>query len=206
MGNKSLDKSDLCEVIAFLEEDRNISHPIENQLSRNQSSCLEGFPFRVLDLFGESNSSIDINQLMGTKAVLMGGILDSDLYPELGVMWENKFLRLIDEVSPSFSNIIVSSVVSNSLKLEMLESVQLLKPILAFNLLLMIFFCMAICFTEDITSSKPWMGFAGVVSTLLSCFTSYGGLVYLGAAFTSFNYGAIFVLIGVGKWKAHYIC
>ena len=168
-------------------------------LLTNVSTSLEDFAVRIQDLVGDSNSTIDINQLLEAEAVLIGGLLDSDMYPELGVMWENEFLRVIDEVGPSFSSITVSPVVSNSLRFEMIESVQMLKPILASNTLLMILFCMAICFTKDITSSKPWVGFAGVVSTLLACFASYGGLVYLGAAFTNFNYGAIFVLIGVGK-------
>ena len=169
-------------------------------LLTNVSTSLEDFAFRVQDLVGDSNSSIDINQMLEAEAVLIGGLLDSDMYPEVGVLWENEFLKVIDEVGPSFSSITVSPVVSNSLKFEMIESVQIIKPILASNTLLMILFCMAICFTKDITSSKPWVGFAGVVSTLLACFASYGGLVYLGAAFTNFNYGAIFVLIGVGEF------
>ena len=169
-------------------------------LLTNVSTSLEDFAFRVQDLVGDSNSSIDINQLLEAEAVLIGGLIDSDMYPEVGVLWENEFLKLIDDVGPSFSSISVSPVVSNSLKFEMIESVQMIKPILASNTLLMILFCMAICFTKDITSSKPWVGFAGVVSTLLACFASYGGLVYLGAAFTNFNYGAIFVLIGVGEF------
>ena len=43
------------------------------------------------------------------------------------------------------------------------------------------------------------MGFAGVFSTMMATLAAYGGLVYVGAAFTNFNYGAIFVLIGVGE-------
>ena len=90
-------------------------------------------------------------------------------------------------------------MVSNSLRFEMMESVEMIKPILAGNTLIMIVFTMTICFTKDITNSKPWVGFAGVVSTLMATFAAYGGLVLAGASFTNFNYGAIFVLIGVGR-------
>ena len=84
----------------------------------------------------------------------------------------------------------------------MMESVEMIKPILAGNTLIMIVFTMTICFTKDITNSKPWVGFAGVVSTLMATFAAYGGLVLAGASFTNFNYGAIFVLIGVGRLRS----
>ena len=103
----------------------------------------------------------------------------------------------------------------------MIESVDMIKPILALNTLAMVLFTMAICFTKDITSSKPWVGFAGVFSTMMATFAgntisgiiilypgtfaAYGSLVYLGAYFTNFNYGAIFVLIGVGESDIDYI-
>ena len=81
----------------------------------------------------------------------------------------------------------------------MIESVGMIKPILAINTIVMILFTMSICFTKDITTSKPWVGFAGVISTVMASFAAYGGLVYIGASFTNFNFGAIFVLIGVGE-------
>jgi hypothetical protein len=45
---------------------------------------------------------------------------------------------------------------------------------------------------------QPWVGLAGVVSTLLATFAAFGLLVLLGAEFTNFNYGAIFIMIGIG--------
>ena len=162
---------------------------------------LEDFAVRVQDLVEESNTTLDINNVLEAEAVLIGGLLDSDMYPEIGEKWENEFLQVINDMAPSFNHVTVAPLVSNSLRFEMLESVDMIKPILAANTLAMVIFCMAICFTKDITSSKPWVGFAGVVSTLMATFAAYGGLVYAGAAFTNFNYGAIFVLIGVGKFR-----
>ena len=47
---------------------------------------------------------------------------------------------------------------------------------------------------------QPWVGLAGVVSTLLATFSAFGLLVFLGAEFTNFNYGAIFIMIGIGRF------
>ena len=153
------------------------------------------------NLVDEANTTIDINKVLEAEAILIGGLLDSDMYPMVGELWENKFLDIINTEGPSFTDINVAPLVSNSLRFEMLASVDLIKPILAANTLGMIIFCMCICFTKDITTSKPWVGFAGVISTVMACAAAYGGLVYAGASFTNFNYGAIFVLIGVGKCK-----
>jgi len=59
-------------------------------------------------------------------------------------------------------------------------------------------FCMLVCCTKEITTSKPWLGFAGVISTLAGSAAGFGLCVYAGADFTSFNYGAIFILLGIG--------
>jgi len=166
-------------------------------LLTNVSLSLEDFAAQVQELVGESNT-IDINKMLEAEAVLIGGLLDSDMYPLAGEKWENKFLDIIDKVAPSFTTIDVAPLVSNSLKYEMVESVNEIKPILAANVVVMIVFCMAICFTKDITTSKPWVGFAGVISTLLATSASFGFLVYAGAEFTNFNYGAVFILIGIG--------
>ncbi len=50
---------------------------------------------------------------------------------------------------------------------------------------------------------QPWVGLAGVVSTLLATFAAFGLLVLLGAEFTNFNYGAIFIMIGIGTCTAY---
>ena len=46
---------------------------------------------------------------------------------------------------------------------------------------------------------------AGVVSTVLATFAGFGLLVFLGADFTSFNYGAIFIIVGIGRYQVFYI-
>ena len=46
---------------------------------------------------------------------------------------------------------------------------------------------------------------SGVIILYPATFAAYGSLVYLGAYFTNFNYGAIFVLIGVGESDIDYI-
>ena len=45
---------------------------------------------------------------------------------------------------------------------------------------------------------QPWVGLAGMISTLLATVAGFGGLVYAGAEFTNFNYGAVFIMIGIG--------
>ena len=160
---------------------------------------LEDFAGRLQQLADESDTAIDINEFLEAEAVLIGGLLDSDMFQSAGVKWENKFLETIKRVAPTFQSINVASLVSNSLKYEMVESVEKIKPILATNVVVMIIFCMAICFTKDITTSKPWVGFAGVLSTLMATASSFGLLVFAGAEFTNFNYGAVFILIGIGE-------
>ena len=165
------------------------------------SYSLEDFAFRIHDLVEESNTTIDINHVLEAEAVLIGGLLDSDMFPVIAEKWENEFLAQLRSVSDNLTHINIAPLVSNSLRFEMLDSVNMIKPILAINALGMIVFTMAICFTKDITNSKPWVGFAGVMSTMMATIAAYGGLVYAGAYFTNFNYGAIFVLIGVGEFE-----
>ena len=43
--------------------------------------------------FKDSNTTIDINNVVEAEAVLIGGLLDSDMYPVIGEKWENEFLR-----------------------------------------------------------------------------------------------------------------
>ena len=77
---------------------------------------LEDFAGRLQQLADESDTAIDINEFLEAEAVLIGGLLDSDMYPIIGELWENEFLRIIDESAPSFSAIAVAPVVSNSLR------------------------------------------------------------------------------------------
>ena len=135
--------------------------------------------------------------LLKAEAVLIGGLLNSDNYSDIAKEWEKKFLKLV--TYSNFTTIVAVPYISNSLTLEMKESVSRLKPILSSNIAIMILFCMAVCFTKDITTSKPWIGFAGLVSTLFGTAAAFGLLVYLGAEFTNFNYCAIFILVGIGN-------
>merc|ERR1719319_855073 len=73
-----------------------------------------------------------------------------------------------------------------------------LKPILIVNTVMVILFCMLICCTKDVVTSKPWIGLAGVISTLAGSAAGFGICSKGGADFTSFNYAAIFILLGVG--------
>ena len=43
--------------------------------------------------YKESNTTLDINNVVEAEAVLIGGLLDSDMYPVIGEKWENEFLR-----------------------------------------------------------------------------------------------------------------
>ena len=86
-------------------------------LLTNVSLSLEDFAFRLQDLVKESNTSIDINNVLEAEAVLIGGLLDSDMYPEVGEKWENEFLRVIDEVAPSFTAIQVKALTETETKL-----------------------------------------------------------------------------------------
>ena len=83
-------------------------------LLTNVSLSLEDFAFRLQDLVKESNTSIDINNVLEAEAVLIGGLLDSDMYPEVGEKWENEFLRVIDEVAPSFTAIQVKALIETN--------------------------------------------------------------------------------------------
>ena len=166
-------------------------------LFTNVSTSLEDFAEQVQSLVGEE--TIDINAMLEAEAVLIGGLLDSDAHPELGVLWEQEFLAVLDRVAPAFQSITVAPLVSNSLKIEMKASVAAIKPILAANVVGMVVFCMAICCTRDLTTSKPWLGLAAVISTLMATFAGFGCLVYAGALFTNFNFGAVFILVGIGE-------
>ena len=92
-------------------------------LLTNVSLSLEDFAFRLQDLVKESNTSIDINNVLEAEAVLIGGLLDSDMYPEVGEKWENEFLRVIDEVAPSFTAIqVIKALIETETKLNQIFS------------------------------------------------------------------------------------
>jgi len=165
-------------------------------LLSNISLSLEEFGLKVNTMV-EGTKTLNAGSLLQAEAVLIGGLLNSDDYSEIAVEWEKEFTKLIH--SSNFTTINVIPYVSNSLELEMVDSVSRLKPILSANIFLMILFCMAVCFTKDITTSKPWIGFAGLVSTLFGTASAFGLLVFLGAEFTNFNYCAVFILVGIGK-------
>merc|ERR1712129_662931 len=74
-------------------------------------------------------------------------------------------------------------------------SVMKLKPILIVNTVMVILFCMLICCTKDVVTSKPWIGLAGVIPTLAGSAAGFGICAKGGAEFTSFNYAATFMLL-----------
>lgn len=167
-------------------------------LVSNVSTSLEGFALKVQDLAAEPTEQIEISHMVEAEAVMIGGLIDSDTYPEVGVLWEDKFLETINSPALNFSSIDVAPVVSNSLKHEMEDSVEKIKPVLAANTVAVMIFCMLVCCTREATTSKPWVGLSGVLSTLAGSAAGFGLCVYAGADFTSFNYGAIFILLGIG--------
>ena len=61
------------------------------------SRTIQGKPlksFLILKFYyKESNTTLDINNVVEAEAVLIGGLLDSDMYPVIGEKWENEFLR-----------------------------------------------------------------------------------------------------------------
>jgi predicted RND superfamily exporter protein len=167
-------------------------------LLTNVSTSIEGFALKVQDLAVVPRDEIEITKMLEAEAVLIGGLIDSDTYPDIGVLWEDKFLETIERLASNFTNIEIAPVVSNSLRYEMIASVNKIKPILAANIVVVVVFCMIVCCTRDTVTSKPWVGLAGVISTLAGSATGFGLCVYAGADFTSFNYGAIFILLGIG--------
>ena len=84
-------------------------------LLTNVSLSLKYFAAKMKELVEELNT-IDTNKMLEAKAVLLGGLLDSDMYPLAGEKWENKFLDIINKVAPSFTTIDVALLVSNSLQ------------------------------------------------------------------------------------------
>lgn len=167
-------------------------------LVTNVSTSIEGFALNIQDLAVAPRDRMEINKMLEAEAVLIGGLIDGDTFPVIGELWETKFISTINDIAKNFTNIDIAPVVSNSLRYEMAESVERIKPILAVNTLAVIIFCMLVCCTRDVTTSKPWVGFAGVFSTLAGSAAGFGLCVYSGAEFTSFNYGAIFILLGIG--------
>ena len=167
-------------------------------LVANVSTSIEGFAKKVQQLAKVPGDQIEINKMLEAEAVLIGGLIDSDTFPIVGEKWENEFIRMIDALATNYTNIDVSPVVSNSLRFEMARSVEKIKPILAVNTLAVLIFCMLVCCTKEVTTSKPWVGLAGVISTLAGSGAGFGICIYAGAEFTSFNYGAIFILLGIG--------
>ena len=147
---------------------------------------------------GGDGDEVDISSLVSAEALLVGGLLDSDTYPKIGELWEVEFIESFRRRIGGFESIAVSPFASNSLKYEMVESVGRLRPILVVNILVMIVFCMSSCFERDLVASKPWVGLAGVLTTLVSTFSGFGFLVSLGSEFTNFNYAAVFILLGIG--------
>ena len=167
-------------------------------LVANVSTSIEGFAKKVQLLAKVPGDQIEINKMLEAEAVLIGGLIDSDTFPIVGEKWENEFIRTIENLASNYTNIEVAPVVSNSLRFEMSRSVEKIKPILAINTLIILLFCMAVCCTKEVTTSKPWLGLAGLISTLAGSGSGFGICVYSGADFTSFNYGAIFILLGIG--------
>ena len=59
--------------------------------SRYETSYL--YFFHIVFCYKDSNTTLDINNVVEAEAVLIGGLLDSDMYPVIGEKWENEFLR-----------------------------------------------------------------------------------------------------------------
>ena len=72
-------------LINILQAEVPISHP--------PRKTLINFFFSLYFCCKESNTTLDINNVVEAEAVLIGGLLDSDMYPVIGEKWENEFLR-----------------------------------------------------------------------------------------------------------------
>jgi len=64
--------------------------------------------------------------------IYLGGLLDSDRYPGIGELWEMKFLQTIDQLELNRTR--ATALVSNSLKIQMLEVSFKIPKILLFEI------------------------------------------------------------------------
>ena len=64
--------------------------------------------------------------------IYLGGLLDSDKYPGIGELWEMKFLQTIDQLELNRTR--ATALVSNSLKIQMLEVSFKIPKILLFEI------------------------------------------------------------------------
>lgn len=96
----------------------------------------------------------------------------------------------------SFANINVSRFVSRTLETELENNTNSVIPYFGVTITVMLLFSMGSVMMGDWVRTKPWLGFVGVLSAALSCFASFGFLIYLGVEFIGINLAAPFLMLG----------
>ena len=109
-------------------------------------------------------------------------------------MWENQLLEIFDK--KVFDYIEPSRFTSRTLETELENNTQSVTPYFGVTIFIMVFFSVTTVMMADWVRSKPYMGFIGVISAVLSVIAAFGFLIYIRVPFIGINMAAPFLMLG----------
>ncbi|XP_069953397.1 patched domain-containing protein 3-like [Cherax quadricarinatus] len=111
-------------------------------------------------------------------------------------LWEDALLEAVEK--REFEFISVARFVSRTLEVELERNTHSVAPLYAVAVAILVVFSVCSVMMGDWVRSKPWLGFASIISATLACLAAYGFLIYLGVEFIGINMASPFLMLGIG--------
>ncbi|XP_067125807.1 patched domain-containing protein 3-like [Centruroides vittatus] len=177
-------------IVNFKNGNYKIRYPID---MHSKSSKLE---ISAISLGGVATD--EDNVVKDFKAVRLIYFIDDGNYTkyEIASLWEENFLKLTNKLK--FEKIKISVLSGNSIKKELNSLTVNNLPSVIISQFIVCSFAVLTCMTTDCVSSKPWIGVAGYLSSILGAATAFGMLLLFGMEYVDMNTLVPLVVLGVG--------
>lgn len=115
---------------------------------------------------------------------------------EIAMIWEKKFLELMNKLR--FDNIKITKFSGRSVEDELNQFTTANLHLFFAAQILMFSFAAITCMTADCVTSKPWIGIAGCMSSVLGLGTAFSLMILCGKEYIDLNISIPIFVLGIG--------
>ncbi|XP_023235030.1 patched domain-containing protein 3-like isoform X2 [Centruroides sculpturatus] len=115
---------------------------------------------------------------------------------EISTLWEENFLKLLNEVELDYVKFSVFTGKTNEEEFNKLTIYNI--PILIISQIFMCSFSVFTCMTRSCVTSKPWIGIAAYLASILGTVAAFGILLLFGMEYIDFNVAVPLLVLGIG--------
>ncbi|XP_023241938.1 patched domain-containing protein 3-like [Centruroides sculpturatus] len=115
---------------------------------------------------------------------------------EISTLWEENFLKLLNEVKLEYVKFSVFTGKTNEEEFNKLTIYNI--PIFIISQIFLCSFSVFTCMTRSCVTSKPWIGIAAYSASILGTVAAFGFLLLFGTEYTDLNIVIPIIVVGIG--------